>query len=602
VTLHIGATELSAYSSAAEILDGPQQVDLPVDLLVESTAVLSKKGAGKTSFGVVLAEEAHAAGVPAVIVDPKGDWWGIRSGADGDPAGGLPFVVFGGLHGDLPLEPTAGAYVAELVRSRNLSVLLDVSEFESDAARRRFLTAFADRLYKYDSHEPMVLLLEEAHEYIPQGVTGEDALMVSKFARIVKQGRHKGLGVVMLTQRSASLNKNVLTQIDNLVVLQTTSPQDRDVVKSWVQGHGDEREILASLPSLQPGEFWLWQPGRGEPVHARARMRHTYDSGATPRIGEAPRAAATLADVNLGEIEAAMSDTIERAKGDDPAELRKRIKVLTGDRDVLEVKLDDALTQLRAGKPDPIVIERLPGWHLDRLTDLRALAVQMLELADRGLEEFAALDEHAEDMRREHGTPENTMRRPTRPPQPAEVHAAVESGNMSVIRGREALGVSESPLHLTGYQRDILAVLAQFPSLSLKQIAFRAQKSPKSSTFLAVLPALKKAGYVDGDKQGYTITDAGRDALGEYTPLPQGRALIDYWLRTLNPTEAAMLEALIYVWPQSMSVASLAEATGRSMTSSTFLAAAPALRKWELAHGTKDAMYADDVLGEARDS
>lgn len=593
MTLHIGTTELSAYPTAPEVLDGPQQVELPVDLLVESTAVLAKKGAGKTSFGVVLAEEAYAAGVPVVIVDPKGDWWGIRAGSDGAPAGGLPFPVFGGLHGDIPLEPTSGAYIADLVRERNLSVLLDVSEFDSDAARRRFLTAFADRIYKYDSHEPCVLILEEAHDYIPQGVTGEDATMVSKFARIVKQGRHKGLGVIMLTQRSASLNKNVLTQIDNLVVLQTTSPQDRDVVKSWVQGHGDEREILASLPSLKPGEFWLWQPGRGEPIHARARMRHTYDSGATPKIGEAARPAATLADVDLGSITNAMRATIEKAKADDPAELRKQIAILTGDRDVIERKLDDALTQLRAGVPDPIVIERLPGWHLDQLTDLRALAVQMLDLADRGLEEFAALDEHAEDMRREHGTPENTMRRAAVRPSPAtEAPRAQQPAPVLTASPRPATPPADpDSLTVTPYMRDVLTVLAQFPSLSLKQIAFRAQKSPKSSTFLAVLPALKKAGYVDGDKQGYTITTAGREALGEYTPLPQGRALIDYWLRTLNPTEAAMLEALIYVWPQSMSVASLAEA---------FLAAAPALRKWELAHGTKDAMRADDVLGEAR--
>ena len=54
-----------------------------------------------------LVEQLHHVGLPVVVVDVKGDWWGIRSSADG--AGpGLPFVIFGGDHGDVPLEPTAG--------------------------------------------------------------------------------------------------------------------------------------------------------------------------------------------------------------------------------------------------------------------------------------------------------------------------------------------------------------------------------------------------------------------------------------------------------------------------------------------------------------
>lgn len=60
-------------------------VQLPLDLVTESNALLGKKGSGKTTAGIVLFEEIYGVGVPAVSIDPKGDHWGVRSGADGTP-------------------------------------------------------------------------------------------------------------------------------------------------------------------------------------------------------------------------------------------------------------------------------------------------------------------------------------------------------------------------------------------------------------------------------------------------------------------------------------------------------------------------------------
>lgn len=82
-------------------------MELPDDLATEAMAILGQRGSGKSNALVVLAEELHAAGIPWVAVDPKGDWYGIRSAADGTAAG-LPVPVFGGIYGDVPLESGAG--------------------------------------------------------------------------------------------------------------------------------------------------------------------------------------------------------------------------------------------------------------------------------------------------------------------------------------------------------------------------------------------------------------------------------------------------------------------------------------------------------------
>lgn len=83
-----------------------EDVYLPLDIITSSNGILAKKGAGKTSAAVVLLEEMHQVGVPVIVVDPKGDWYGVRTSADGRSPG-LPIPILGGRHGDIPLDATA---------------------------------------------------------------------------------------------------------------------------------------------------------------------------------------------------------------------------------------------------------------------------------------------------------------------------------------------------------------------------------------------------------------------------------------------------------------------------------------------------------------
>ena len=77
---------------------------LPLDWVTLATVVYGARGSGKTSCGRVMAEETAKAGQRFCAVDLKGDWFGLKSSANGKSAG-LPVVVFGGEHADVPLEP-----------------------------------------------------------------------------------------------------------------------------------------------------------------------------------------------------------------------------------------------------------------------------------------------------------------------------------------------------------------------------------------------------------------------------------------------------------------------------------------------------------------
>ena len=115
-------------------------LSLPLEAVTQTFGILGKRGAGKTNTAVVVAEEMIRAGLPNVIVDPVGVWWGLRSSKDGQRKG-LPVYIFGGEQGDIPLEETAGQLVADFIVETRQPVVLDVSTFSKSAARR-FMTDY----------------------------------------------------------------------------------------------------------------------------------------------------------------------------------------------------------------------------------------------------------------------------------------------------------------------------------------------------------------------------------------------------------------------------------------------------------------------------
>jgi len=70
-------------------------------------------------------------------------------------------------------------------------------------------------------------------------------------------GRNRGIGVTLINQRAATINKDVLTQLDTLLAFRNVAPQDRKALKEWVEYHaaeGDFDEFMKSLRPCQPAK------------------------------------------------------------------------------------------------------------------------------------------------------------------------------------------------------------------------------------------------------------------------------------------------------------------------------------------------------------
>lgn len=517
-------------------------LQLPVDVITQPLGILAVRGAGKTNCAAVLAETMHGAGLPFVVIDPVGSWFGLRSSGDGKGPG-LPIPIFGGRHGDVPLEKSSGQLLADLVVDKRLTCVLDLSEF-SEGDKIQFLIGFAERLYRRNT-DPLHLFLEEADDFIPQRPFREQARLLRCWENIVRRGRARGLGMTMITQRSAALNKNVLTQIETLIVLRTTSPQDRKAIAAWVEYHGQAEELLESLPGLENGEAWVWSPSWLRIMQrVKVHRRQTFDSGATPRELKGQRPPATLADVDLAAVRVKMQETIDRAKQEDPKELRKEIADL-------KRQLRERPAEVQVQKEiQRVEVPVLKNGQLDRTEKIiertETLAGRMLA----EVQELKRLVQPAATATAAPPTPPRPRPQPApapRPsPRPAPAAAAVTDTATPLSRGERLILIAAAQ-HPGGVTREQLTVLTGY----------------KRSTRDKYLQTLGQRGFIEAMGGNLWATDAGVTALGnDYESLPTGDGLRAYWLQRLGGGERNILEELCAVYPETLSRSQIDERTG----------------------------------------
>ncbi|MFB3432021.1 MAG: helicase HerA-like domain-containing protein [Phycisphaerales bacterium] len=315
---------------------GGKSMTMPEDVQTITTAILGNRGSGKTNTGSVIVEDLLELGAQVVIVDPTDVWWGLKSSKSGKSPG-YPVVVAGGAHGDVPIAGQDGAEIANFVVENRVSVILSLRHLRK-ADQRRFVTDFAEQVYhrkgETENRTPLLLAIDECDAFIPQRVQGDVARMVGAIEDIVRRGRAAGLGCMLISQRAASVNKDVLTQVEAIIAHRHTSPQDRNALKAWVEGHdsqGHGKVFLETLAELKQGEAWVWSPEWLDVFEkVKVRERRTFDSSATPKQGKVAKPTAQ-AEIDLDALTAQLKQSVETARANDPKELKKRIAELERD-------------------------------------------------------------------------------------------------------------------------------------------------------------------------------------------------------------------------------------------------------------------------------
>lgn len=565
---------------------------LPVDVATEALAWIGARGSGKTHGVGKLAEEFFLAGVPFVWLDPVGVAYGLRLAKDGKGPG-LSVPVFGGLHGDVPLEPTAGALLADLIADKNFSAVLDVSQFDTDAMKARFVSDFAERLFSRKKKDPSVLhwIVDEAQEFVPQNPQRGEEMMLHRMQRVLKLGRNFGIGVSLLTQRPQETSKKALNQCQTVLAFRLTGPQERKAMKEWIAAHDLDQRLTEKLPSLETGTCHVWSPAFLKvSQEVRILPKNTFDASATPKFGER-RAARELPPIDLEKIKAEMAVAVEKARADDPRELKRQIaelRALVGKQPAVAVKQEVVTKTVEKKVVPEQQMTRLEA-ALKRLEKVAEATAHDHEVAAAAVAEMRGLLRAASGL--------NAVT-PILPRHPAIQQRGTPLSKTYVI---------PLAVELPRPRQRILDALAWLESIGVSagnrtMVAFRADQSPTSSGYTNNLSALKSAGYiVYPDSSTARLTDEGR-LLASIPERPaSNEELHRAVLAKLPAPRRRIMEVVLKHYPQSVPREELAHASGQSPTSSGYTNNLSALKSLGVLTypNSREARAADTMFLEA---
>lgn len=543
-------------------------LSLPLDAVTQKLAWLGVTGSGKTYGASKLAELLWAAGAQFIVVDPVGVWYGLRLAKNGKTPSDLTIPIFGGLHGDVPLEATGGALLANLVVDKTLSAIIDVSQFENDTDKARFARDFADRFFFRKKAAPSAvhLFLEECQEFVPQNPQKGEEHMLHAYIRMQKLGRNFGIGSSYISQRPQEVNKKALNMAQTLFVFRTTGTHERKAIEAWIADKSLDQDIANDLPKIATGDCHVWSPEFLKISDTvRILEKHTFNASATPEVGVTAKAR-ELAPIDLDQVRAEMAATIEKAKAEDPRELRRRIEQLEKQ---LKSKSHTAPKEKRVEiailKPAEITrLERAIGRYE---VVAEALARPFGELiaalvSARSAVHAGRLPDRVENPPRRVGVDGRANHRGTEVPEAlgnAYVRRRAHAARSASVNSDATLG--------KGQLRILTAIAQHDGGVTREQLTvLTAYKKSSRDTYLQ---QLQQQGLVTTNGHGTLVaTPAGLETLGpDFEALPTGNELRYYWLARLPQGERVLLEALTAAHPKSVDRDTLSETTGYKKSS-----------------------------------
>lgn len=115
---------------------------------------------------------------------------------------------------------------------------------------------------------PVVLVLEEAHNYVPRTSIGRAQAARQSVERIAKEGRKYGLGLMLVSQRPSEISETVLAQCGTFIAMRLTNASDQSYIRALVPDALGE--IMGALPALERGEAIL--SGDAVPLPVRVKI------------------------------------------------------------------------------------------------------------------------------------------------------------------------------------------------------------------------------------------------------------------------------------------------------------------------------------------
>jgi hypothetical protein len=558
---------------------------LSEQLVTEKIGVFGISGSGKTNTAGVLVEEMFGAGQHVVVCDPLGVCWGLLSSADGR-APGLSLVVFGGTHAHVPLCHDQGQEIANVILGERLSCILDLSEFDR-AQMTLFMSDFIRRLLRTNA-EPLHLVFDEAQLFAPQSPDKQQQPLISAMERLTLTGRVRGLGMTFVSQRPTLVSKNVVSQMGLLIAHKISHVADQKTLLDWARpkfSDPADLQLMGSTLALQRKGF-AWIVGDVDDMvvsgQSHIRLRNTFDSSATPRVGEQVRTAQTLATVDLSSLQARLARDAETAEHEDPERLRRQI-----------ARLQDELRAQRP--PERVEVPVLRPEDVSRLEEVCAAVIAIGKDQVAQGQELLALGNGITAVLKD-------FRHPA-PPTAPEYREAAETAVLSehpvdrseIVPAKSRAGATlDHPAppadrpHLdlpTGARHLVNTLARAYPrKLTRSQWGSLAKRAPSGGAFAESYRCLMQSGLI-AEQGGFIVLTAQGCAAFGLEPNPKAQTLqetLDLWRGALKQREMEILQLVAGMAPGFLTKEEIASRVCMEASGGAFLAYLQVLRQNDL--------------------
>lgn len=368
----------------------PTKNDIELPLATEDGGVLTsrafvtgKSGSGKSNTVGVICEQILDQSLPLMVIDTEGEYYGLKEQYELLHVGATEEC-------DLQVTVDHAEKLAELALEQNVPIILDISGFIDEDEANQLIEQTLRHLFQKEQKlkKPFPVVLEEAHNYIPQQGKSDLSEIVIK---IGKQGRKRGLGIMAVSQRPADVKKSFITQCDWRIWHYFDYNNDLDVAKDILG-----KEYADRIADFEPGEAILECDFIEEDkIEVKFKRKQTFDAGATPTLDEDDKPELKSLDEGLIDELQQISER-KRKERSRIEELEEKLEEEKERNEELEKDLERArevqelgqqlVDAVREGGSDEQVAERLDDIKEKKNKRIHELETQLEEEEERNQE------------------------------------------------------------------------------------------------------------------------------------------------------------------------------------------------------------------------